>query len=58
MKIKASTKLQYNKRAFSTTFPVILANALDASAGDVINWEFTTKNDQPIITIELVKSNE
>ena len=56
MKLKATTKLQYNQRHFSTTFPSILANALEANAGDIIDWEFTTKNDEPVITLKLVKT--
>ncbi|MCC7562079.1 MAG: hypothetical protein KO253_04535 [Methanobrevibacter arboriphilus] len=56
MKLKATTKLQYNNRHFSTTFPGIFANAIDAHAGDIVSWEFTTKNDEPVITIKLIKT--
>ena len=56
MKIKATTKVQTNARATITSVPALIKHAMDIEKGDLLEWTLETKNDEPILTIELVKT--
>jgi len=58
MKLKATTKVQYNLRAFSTTLPAIIANAMDIEKGDQLLWTLESQGNESVLTIELNKMDE
>lgn len=55
MKLIGTTKIQYNARAYSTTLPVHIVNAIDAAKGDVLVWTLETKDNKDVLTVELNK---
>ncbi len=55
MKIKATTKVQTNARATITSVPALIKSAMNIEKGDFLEWTLETKNDEPILTIEIVK---
>ena len=55
MKFKSKTKVRYNSGASLTTVPATIIQLMNIDSGDFIVWNFETKNDEPVLTLEIEK---
>ena len=58
MKFKSKTKIRYNSGANLTTVPQTIMQLMDGNPGDYMVWNFETKNDEPVLIVEIEKGTE
>lgn len=55
MKFIEKTKIRFNSGSNLTTIPAPIMKLMDGNPGDYMVWNFETKNDDPVLTIEIEK---